>query len=117
MKTDPAYAEDFRERQRIWAAGKRIERGAKQVSKPLPGYGELLSPEPLKKWFEKKLSNGYAGDQALLARRCGISERSIYRVLMGEMERITEDFADKVLVNEGSEDLWAIYPELYDLST
>lgn len=119
MKTDPVYAEHFRERQRIWAEGKRRERGAKNIreGKVLPGYGERLPVEPLKQWFESKLDNGYMQNQVLLAIRCGIDARAIHRIINLEYESVSEDFVDHALLSEGSTYLWEIYPELYGMTT
>jgi hypothetical protein len=115
---DPKYKEERREYERIYAEIMRRRAGVPRRNfsqTTLSGYGERLPPEPQEAWIQKKLSNGYMNDKSSLALACGVDPRALDRVLRHEYESITEDFVDGLLTNEGSTDLWEVYPHLYDM--
>lgn len=112
---DPKFVENRREYARIYAEAKRREAGIERRNfnnKSLAGYGEMLPVEPMIHWIETKLNNGYQGNASLLAVKCGVDERVIRR-LREEQELVGEDLVDRMLVEEGSTDLWEVYPHLY----
>lgn len=77
-----------------------------------------VSAEPFAVWLERKhrlwLVQGGTNDD--FARKVGLNIRGVERYLRREYATVRWAFVDKILVNEGSTDLWELYPDLYPRS-
>lgn len=73
---------------------------------------ERMPLEPFVAWIESKLEV-YVTPGAL-AKACGTTERLLYRFRKGEADYAPLSTVDALLTNEGTTQLWELYPSLFE---
>lgn len=71
--------------------------------------------EPFAAWIERKHRQWLklGGTSEGFATCVGLNERAVERYMRREYRTVRWSLVDQVLVNEGSTDLWELYPDLY----
>lgn len=139
LENDPEFAERYRERQRIWAEGKRREKGIPRRDSLIanrfigsPRQDPQLPIGPFQQWIRERAAyyarkegttpqEGTVMGITVLADRCQIGERQLRRFLEGheidkngnrrDLREVALSTVDTCLVNEGNTFLWELYPE------
>lgn len=119
MKKDPERYKAYLEKRRIDAKLRREREGAKSVPQRSPkkvkfkvSYPNVKVPmEPMAKWVEHQLGNGYRGSVRELAKSCEVSERLIFKIREREEPVIPLMTVDKMLLAEGTTPLEYVYPD------
>lgn len=112
---DPAYVESRREYARIWAEVQRRKQGIEprqMKARVTPGRYQRLDAEPMALWVQKNLPR-YESNSTIMGKACGVDEGTIRRLYYNKVDFIGEDLVDRMLLKEGSTDLWEVYPHLF----
>jgi FtsZ-interacting cell division protein YlmF len=109
MENDPAYAENFRERQRIWAEGKRREKGIARRNRPdrRTMSNTYVDGRPFVEWWDSL--NGMRPKEPNVD---SDAMRAVRRVKNGESTRINLAHVDHLCMAAGfPEELSILYPD------
>lgn len=116
-RQDPEWLEQRREYQRIWAEVARRRAGVEPrltlLNNRNIGPATRLDCEPMEKWVRERLERWSSEE---LGKICGVDGALIRALSKGEKTYIEDDTVDRMLRNEGSTDIWHLYPELYEQS-
>lgn len=117
MKTDPEYARDYREYQRIWAEGKRRKQRIKPNSfanrSSLSRREPVVSVEPLKEWLLDEYLRYM--QIAEIARAANMDDARLAGLLNGRVQggNLTIGSVDKITTGLGRPEMTSIlYPDV-----